>query len=322
MAELHLLRGDEVVYVRPIGGAPVYIGRAPTNDLVLTDERVSGRHACVWVAGGEVHVEDLSSKNGTFLNDRRIEGQAVLAEGDLLRLGRTTLLRLVGEPEVQPTARRRPLVVEDQGAGVRYVIRSDRFTIGSDPTADLVLPDGPDRLATLVLHETGEVWLGTDDDEREIAVEQPFELAGLKLALREVTDQRTRTEVREPTRYPYRLFATLEGPTGPQAVVEQLDASARHVVDSEHRATLLYLLARQAARDIEEGRPATDRGWISDEEVAVGVWGRERLRLEQNNYHVLVCRLRKELKDAGFDAWFIEKKRKHIRARLDQVAIG
>jgi hypothetical protein len=36
---------------------------------------------------------------------------------------------------------------------------------------------------------------------------------------------------------------------------------------------------------------------------------------------VLVCRLRKEIADAGFDGWFIEKKRKCIRARLTEVVL-
>lgn len=321
MAELHLLRVDEVVYVRPVGSSPVYIGRAPTNDLVLTDSKVSGRHAVVWVGGGEIKVEDLTSKNGTFINDRKVEGQAVLQEGDVLRLGRNTLLRVVGAAPGMTPSYAGPLVVEDVAAGVRYPITSDRFTIGADTDADLVLSAGPMRAATLVLHEGGEVWLGTDEDERELTLDERFDVAGVALAVHELTDERTRTEFREATKYPYRLVATLEGPTGPQATLVHLGSGQQHVVTTEHRATLLYLLARQASKDLGQDGPGQERGWVPDEEVAIGIWGRDRHRLEANNFHVLVCRVRKELKHAGFDAWFIEKKRKHIRARLDQVEI-
>jgi hypothetical protein len=60
---------------------------------------------------------------------------------------------------------------------------------------------------------------------------------------------------------------------------------------------------------------------MSDDEVATGIWGREHAKNEPNNYHVLVCRLRKEVTDAGLDGWFVEKKRRAIRARLGNVVL-
>ncbi|MGK0347601.1 MAG: hypothetical protein ACI855_003688, partial [Myxococcota bacterium] len=52
----------------------------------------------------------------------------------------------------------------------------------------------------------------------------------------------------------------------------------------------------------------------------LGVWGRGAG--EDNKLHVLVYRLRNELKKAGFDPWFIEKRRKYIRARIAGAEIG
>lgn len=48
------------------------IGRAPTNDVILEDKRVSRRHARIYDENGKVFIEDLGSNNGTFLEGRKI----------------------------------------------------------------------------------------------------------------------------------------------------------------------------------------------------------------------------------------------------------
>ncbi|MEV1332600.1 FHA domain-containing protein [Micromonospora costi] len=71
--------------------APLVIGRAPTADVVVPDPHLSRRHAEVWLAPDGASVRDLGSTNGTWLNDRRISGVEQLADGDVIRLGRTEL---------------------------------------------------------------------------------------------------------------------------------------------------------------------------------------------------------------------------------------
>ncbi|MFG1775675.1 FHA domain-containing protein [Micromonospora sp. NPDC049051] len=67
------------------------IGRAPTADIVVHDAHLSRRHAEVWLTGEGATLADLGSTNGTWLNDRRITGVERLADGDVIRLGRTEL---------------------------------------------------------------------------------------------------------------------------------------------------------------------------------------------------------------------------------------
>ncbi len=63
------------------------IGRAPDNDVVLADPFVSRRHCAILVhAGGRCELHDVASKNGTWLNGRKIPGPTQLASGDEIRL--------------------------------------------------------------------------------------------------------------------------------------------------------------------------------------------------------------------------------------------
>ena len=82
------LRRDALVVP---GGA--IVGRDPARSShVVVDSSVSRAHTRMYVRGGVLHVEDLGSTNGTFLNGRRLaEGQGEPAyDGDELVLGALT----------------------------------------------------------------------------------------------------------------------------------------------------------------------------------------------------------------------------------------
>jgi len=67
-------------------------GRDPAADIWLESPRVSRRHACFVVRTGDVSVEDLTSKNGTFVRGTRITGRVVLTQGDEVRIGPFTFV--------------------------------------------------------------------------------------------------------------------------------------------------------------------------------------------------------------------------------------
>jgi HD-GYP domain-containing protein (c-di-GMP phosphodiesterase class II) len=99
-------------------GQTLTIGRSPQCDIPLDDQSVSRRHCTVQAAGGVVHVIDLRSANGTFVNDRPIETAAV-RPGDVLRAGATALeCRVVGAP-----APRRDAAVMSDDSTIESVIR-------------------------------------------------------------------------------------------------------------------------------------------------------------------------------------------------------
>ncbi len=62
------------------------VGRHEECDLTVSDLSVSGNHARLTLAGGQLRVEDLGSSNGTKINDREIE-TATIKPGDIITFG-------------------------------------------------------------------------------------------------------------------------------------------------------------------------------------------------------------------------------------------
>jgi pSer/pThr/pTyr-binding forkhead associated (FHA) protein len=80
---------DAVMFrLRP--GTVKTIGRAPRADFVVDAALVSRLHCRLTATDDTVEVVDLSSTNGTFVNDKRVRN-ARLAAGDRLRVGRVEL---------------------------------------------------------------------------------------------------------------------------------------------------------------------------------------------------------------------------------------
>jgi hypothetical protein len=95
MLELHLVGPAGTRRLAEIGRAPLLVGRAVANDVVLDDEHVSSRHLRVWRDDDHVRVRDLGSRAGTSLNGRRIAEEAEARPGDEIALGRRVTLRVV-----------------------------------------------------------------------------------------------------------------------------------------------------------------------------------------------------------------------------------
>ena len=70
--------------------AELVIGRVDAG-LTIDDEEVSRRHAVVRPGDGEIEIEDLGSRNGTYVNGVRIDAATRLAGGDSVKLGTSVL---------------------------------------------------------------------------------------------------------------------------------------------------------------------------------------------------------------------------------------
>ncbi len=76
---------------RLVEGESVTIGRAPTNAIVVKDERCSRNHAEVFQSQGSWTLRDLDSRNGTLVDGSRIQTDYTLQAGDVVRIGNTHL---------------------------------------------------------------------------------------------------------------------------------------------------------------------------------------------------------------------------------------
>lgn len=70
----------------PLAKDVVVIGRGQDCDLVLEDNNLSRRHCQIRRVPGQFRLEDLQSKNGTYVNGRRVEWMD-LSPGDLITIG-------------------------------------------------------------------------------------------------------------------------------------------------------------------------------------------------------------------------------------------
>jgi len=82
------------------------VGRDPQCTVWLDESGVSRRHASIVVTGGSATLEDLDSKNGTFIRSRRVDEPRELVDGDLIRFGSTTArFRMWSEGQPPETVR-------------------------------------------------------------------------------------------------------------------------------------------------------------------------------------------------------------------------
>jgi len=80
------------------------LGRAPDAEIWIDVAGVSRRHACIRVEGHQASVEDLGSKNGTFLNGQPVSKPVPLVDGDQIRLGTVVItFRIPPPPESTDT---------------------------------------------------------------------------------------------------------------------------------------------------------------------------------------------------------------------------
>jgi hypothetical protein len=68
----------------------VSIGRNESNDIQLSEQTVTGKHAIIHLRGKEINITDLGSTNGTFVNGERIRNKQIV-HGDKIRLGKVEL---------------------------------------------------------------------------------------------------------------------------------------------------------------------------------------------------------------------------------------
>lgn len=90
-----------------LGAAPLKIGRAPDNTMVITDPQSSSHHAEVapGYGGNGYQITDLNSTNGSYVNEQRLTPNQAqpLNNGDVIRIGSTRITYEAANAGYQPT---------------------------------------------------------------------------------------------------------------------------------------------------------------------------------------------------------------------------
>jgi ABC transport system ATP-binding/permease protein len=127
-----LLRGSRAADRMPIGQGGV-VGRGPEQtEFVLDHPHVSRRHARLSVDDGRVHLRDLGSANGTFVNGQRLTRLIALKKGDRIDIGPFSLTfdgdALVSRSRannIELAARHLKRVVKDRASGKPLTLLDD-----------------------------------------------------------------------------------------------------------------------------------------------------------------------------------------------------
>ncbi len=189
---------------------PIVVGRSSELDMVLVEEMVSRKHARIELKDGKIHIEDLGSTNGTFVNGERIT-KGLLKEGDRVLIGSNILkvIVLTGD-EAVPNTRR---ALEGQGpprpAAPRRTTEGGesrmRGSIEEIPLPDLLQLFGTSRKSGVLVvesaHEVGRIFLDKgviqyitiEQDAKEVSV------APLKAVYRMLTWDRGSFELEPPS---------------------------------------------------------------------------------------------------------------------------
>lgn len=116
------------------------IGRAEQCDIRPLSEEVSRQHCQITVGPAEVWVEDLGSRNGTYVNNVRIAERTKVSDGDLIKVGSLELRVSCTMPTVASGGSEddvsRWLMADDQPAGMSDTTRTVQVNPG-DSVADL-----------------------------------------------------------------------------------------------------------------------------------------------------------------------------------------
>jgi pSer/pThr/pTyr-binding forkhead associated (FHA) protein len=154
------------------------IGRRHTCDLCIPLESVSRRHCQLSCDNGLLKIQDLDSRNGTYLNGKRVK-EAVIKAGDSIGIGPLSfVLQIDGQPQATAEA-----ASSAQGASGQGVDSTPSASSGRAGSPQVEVEDSSFAKATedksSLASDVAEAMADEQDTEDKIADEQLDDLAGL-----------------------------------------------------------------------------------------------------------------------------------------------
>ena len=107
------------------------LGRVDDNAFTIPEPSVSSHHCEILLRGSDVVVKDLTSTNGSFINNEQVKDEAVLKAGQILRLGTIEMRLESGEAPAKQKAVEHTMVVPQ---GVKFT----QGEFGNDPKTQAI----------------------------------------------------------------------------------------------------------------------------------------------------------------------------------------
>lgn len=279
------------------------IGRAPICALPIGDAYASSEHAKLSWSGGHWELRDLGSRNGTFVDGRRVEPGVPVPITAGAKLG-------FGEPEAGWT-------LEDDQAPSMFAQDLGSHEVKESTDGLLVLPSEDAPQVSCYRDPQGSGWVaeGIDGEVRHLEDEGVVVAGGRswRLALPLVADATPMVDVA----FALPNVSLRLGVTPDEERIELglvLRGKATWLEPREH-GYLLLTLAR--AREKDRGLPLDQRGWVTVDRLI------ELTKLDENAINVLTHRARKQLAAVGLEgaAGIVETRRGARRLGTDRFQI-
>jgi hypothetical protein len=265
--------------VRPLP-ARTLVGRAPYSAVRLDGIHVSGEHATIVWTNGRWECRDLGSRNGTFVDTRR------LPPGDPAALLAGAVL-CFGDPED-------PWDLVDDGAPSAVAVHLVTGELRTAQDTILALPD-EEHPEALVYADTAGRWLLEQGDSgaRPLKPDEVVQAGGSswRISVPEALPGTASMHVLASLENVKLRFAVSRDEEHVQLTVLARGAE-RPLEVREHWYTLLTL-ARRRLDDKE--LPASEQGWIERNDLL------KMLGVDSNTLNVAIYRARRQLQAAGVD---------------------
>lgn len=272
------------------------LGRSRVCGVRLAELDVSGEHASLRWTGAAWELQDLHSRNGSFVDGRRLAAgeRVALTAGAVLGLGRAESLVLVDA--AGPEAFAAPL-----GAGAPVVAQGGIVALPGPTAPQLMIFAGP---GGWMLERAGEAVAVADGE----IVRLDGEAWQLHLPVQLPQTQDSGAAPPELDGITLRFHVSRD-----EEYIELVALHGTHVIDLKARSYHYTLLTLARARLRDAALASEQRGWVQQSELLA------MLRVDAGNLHLDIYRLRRQLGEAGIrDAARIVERRAGTR----QLRIG
>jgi len=272
------------------------LGRSRVCSVRLAELDVSGEHASLRWTGAAWELQDLHSRNGTFVDGRRLAvGERVaLTAGAVLGLGRPESVVLVDA--AGPEAFAAPL-----GAGAPVVIQGGILALPGPTAPRLMIYPQP---GGWMLERAGEAVAVADGE----IVRLDSEAWQLHLPVQLPQTQESGASPPELDSITLRFHVSRD-----EEYIELVALHGAHAIDLKARSYHYTLLVLARARLRDAALASEQRGWVQQSELLA------MLRVDAGNLHLDIYRLRRQLGEAGIrDAARVVERRAGTR----QLRIG